>query len=494
MALKTTDKPGKFPANYDVVRKIALNFTDVCKNNNKYYSAEIQVAKSGEVRIFTDYGRVGGTPANDIRVCQSTAHAEKEFDKLIKSKIKKGYTEIKLIKSDVGSEVAKSKIENDVVSATTLDQLKVKFNEFEAKSKLQTEVQGLIKTLFGNTAMFVQRNLDTAKCPLGQLSLEQIGRGRSFLDEARKLIQTKDPDIQELNKLTSLYYTNIPHVLGNGKINADALRFDTDQKIDNALDILDVFADAKNIEKIIGDKNSVDSQYDSLNADIEYIDPSSAIFRWIDAMFHETRAANHKFLGKIRINRIFKLHRRSEPKHFEENLQEIAKECGKHNPPGILQNFVKTRPDLNKDLAEIYARANVFPVWHGTRTANIVGITTRGLLIRPSGVAHAGSMFGDGIYWASNSTKSINYTDAKGAHWAHGTADNAYLFLADCAFGNQMEVYRSRFITKKDLKGYHSVWAREGQSLHNDEFVVYNPSGPNQQHQMRYLVEFATKN
>jgi poly [ADP-ribose] polymerase len=493
MALKTTDKPGKFPANYDVLRKIALNFTDIGKNNNKYYSAEIQVAKSGEVRIFTDYGRVGGTPANDIRVCQSTAHAEKEFDKLIKSKIKKGYTEIKLVKSEVGSEVAKSKIENDVVSSTTLDQLKVKFNEFEAKnSKLHTEVQGLIKTLFGNTAMFVQRNLDTAKCPLGQLSLEQIGRGRGFLDEARKLIQTKDPDIQELNKLTSSYYTNIPHVLGH-KINADALRFDTDDKIDRALDILDVFADAKNIEKILGDKNSVDSQYDSLKADLEYIDPTSAIHKWIDAMFHETRAANHKFLGKIRINRIFRLGRHNEPKYFNDTIAEIARECGKHNPPDILKNFVKTRPDLNKDLAEVYAGANVFPVWHGTRTANVVGITTRGLLIRPSGVVHAGSMFGDGIYWASNSSKSINYTDAKGSHWTGGNSDNAYLFLADCAFGNQMELFRSRFITKKDLKNYHSVWAREGEKLYNDEFVVYNPSGPNQQHQMRYLVEFSTK-
>lgn len=481
----------KFP-DYDVTRKVTLNKTDLEENNNKYYSAEIQVAKNGLARIFTDYGRVGKTSAKDVRMCSSPSEAEHEFDKLIKSKIKKGYVEIKLIKADVGSDIGKSKVEQDKVSTATLDKLKVKFNEMEEKSKLHPEVQGLVRGWFGDTAMFIQRNLDTAKCPLGQLSLHQIDVGRQALDQARAIIQKSSPDIAELNKITNSYYTNIPHVLPH-RPDINLLRFDTNEKIDGALDILDVFADAKNIEKVLGSRTSIDNQYESLSADIEFIEPGSPTYKWIDAMVHETRAHNHKGLGKIQVNRIFKLHRREEEAFFNESIATIAKECGKHNPPEILRGFAKNRPDMNKDMLELYSASNTFPVWHGTRTANMVGITKRGLLIRPSGVAHTGSMFGDGVYWASNSTKSINYTDARGSAWLKGTADSAYLFLADCAFGTQKVAYKSHFFTKKEIKGHHSVWAQAGQGLHNDEFIVYNASGKGQQHRMRYVIEFSTQ-
>lgn len=479
----------KFPG-YEVIRKVTLNFTDIEKNTNKYYSGEIQLGKTGTARIFTDYGRVGVTSTQEVRMCDSVAEAQIEFDKLLKSKIKKGYTEIKLVKADVGSDLGKQKVEQDAVSIATIDNLKLKFNEI-AKSKLHKEVQSLVKGWFGDTAMFIQRNLDTAKCPLGQLSLNQINVGKDILNSARTICSSK-PDIQELNKLTSSYYTNIPHVLGH-KINADILRFDSNEKIDRALDILDVFYDAKNIEKVLGDKNSVDSQYDSLNADIEFVDQDDPTYKWIDAMFHETRAYNHKGLGKIKVLKVFKLHRKDEEKLFNNTAQKIAKECGKFNPPQILSGFAKNRPDLNKDFIDLYEQSNTFPVWHGSRKANMVGITTRGLLIRPAGVAHAGSMFGDGVYWASNSTKTVNYTDAKGSVWAKGSADSAFLFLADCAFGNQRVAHRSHFFTKKELKTDHSVWAQAGQGLYNDEFVVYNPSGEQQQHCFKYVIEFSTQ-
>lgn len=123
----------------------------------------------------------------------------------------------------------------------------------------------------------------------------------------------------------------------------------------------------------------------------------------------------------------------------------------------------------------------------------MIGITTKGLLIRPSGVVHAGSMYGDGIYWATNSTKSINYTDAAGSYWAGGSSPTAYLFLADCAFGNQKIVSSSSMYTKKNIAPNHSVWAKAGSAVYNDEIITYNPSGPGQQHILRYIIEFETK-
>jgi poly [ADP-ribose] polymerase len=40
-----------------------------------------------------------------------------------------------------------------------------------------------------------------------------------------------------------------------------------------------------------------------------------------------------------------------------------------------------------------------------------------GLLIRPSGAVHTGSMFGDGIYFADKAQKSIGYSSLSGSHW-----------------------------------------------------------------------------
>jgi poly [ADP-ribose] polymerase len=124
----------------------------------------------------------------------------------------------------------------------------------------------------------------------------------------------------------------------------------------------------------------------------------------------------------------------------------------------------------------------------------MIGITTKGLLIRPSGVIHAGSMYGDGIYWATNSTKSINYCDVKGSYWAQGANQTAYLFLADVAYGNQQIAGGSYMYTKKNIAPNHSVWAKAGAgAVYNDELITYTATGPGQQHNIRYIIEFETQ-
>lgn len=493
-AYSAGDEP-KFPANYDVTKRTTLNFTDVINNNNKYYNLEVQVAKSGEARIFTQYGRVGGTAAKEYRVCDSQGHAETEADKIVKAKTKKGYVEVKLVKAEVGSDVGKSKVDNTTVSVDALKKAGVQVKEEGEASKLHGEVQDLVRTWFGVTQEFIELNLDTKKCPLGQLSLDQLTKGRDILEEARKIVHATKPDQKELNKLTNLYYSNIPHNFGYTRLDADMLRLDKDDKIDKAFDILDVFGDAKNVQAVISKKSAVDSQYATLNAQLEYVDPADPTWKWLEAMVHETRASNHSGLGKIKVHKIFRLARNNEEKYFLETAQAIAKECGKSTPSPIYSNLVKRRPDVPKALQDIYQKANIQPGWHGTRRANMIGITTKGLLIRPSGVIHAGSMYGDGIYWAIHSTKSINYCDVRGSHWAQGANKTAYLFLGDVAFGNQEMAGGSRMYTKKNIAPNHSVWAKSGgnSGLYNDELITYSASGPGQQHALRYIIEFETQ-
>jgi poly [ADP-ribose] polymerase len=477
----------------DVFKRYTLNFTDIVNNNNKFYNIELIEDTSGKYYIYTVYGRVGNSGVKEYRACSSKSDAELEAEKIIKSKTKKGYVEVKLVKADVGSELGKSKVDSTAtsVSVDSLKALGVKVEE-EEPSKLHPEVSDLIRTWFGVTQEFVNLNLDTKKCPLGQLSLTQIDLAKKILDEARLIVHKSKPDVSELNRLTSQYYSNIPHVLGF-KINADSLRFDTDSKIDKALDILDVFSDAKNIQNVISKKSSVDSQYSTLKADLEWLDTQDPTWKWIDSMFHETRASNHGFLGKLKIHKIFKVARHGEDKFFLESAEKIAKDCGKQSPSDVYANLVKKRPDVPKELQDLYKRANILPGWHGTRRANMIGITTKGLLIRPSGVVHAGSMYGDGIYWATNSTKSINYCDVKGSYWAQGSNKTAYLFLADVAYGNYKLANGAYFYNRKNIAPNHSVFAKAGGAVYNDEIITYTPTGPEQQHNIRYIIEFETQ-
>jgi poly [ADP-ribose] polymerase len=365
--------------------------------------------------------------------------------------------------------------------------------EDESSSKLHPEVKDLVRTWFGVTQEFIELNLDTKKCPLGQLSLDQITKGKDILEEARKIVHKTKPDVAELNSLTNQYYSNIPHNFGYARINADVLRLDADDKIDKAFDILDVFNDAKNVQSVISKKSAVDSQYATLNADLEYVDPLDPTWKWLDTMLHETRASNHSFLGKLKTHKVYRVKRGGEDKNFLKNAEEIAKECGKHHPSDVYARLVKNRPDVPKELQELYKQANISPGWHGTRRANMIGITTKGLLIRPSGVTHAGSMYGDGIYWATNSTKSINYCDVKGSYWAQGSNKTAYLFLGDVAYGNYKMANGSHFYSKSNIKPYHSVFAKAGGGVYNDELITYSPTGPHQQHALRYIIEFETQ-
>lgn len=475
-------------------KRIALNFTDVSSNSNKSYLIEVVKDDTDRWMIYTVYGRVGGTAAKEYRICDDQAHAEKEAGKIIKSKTKKGYVEVKLVKADVGSEVGKSKVDNTAVSVEALKKAGVQVKEESETSKLHPEVKDLVRSWFGITQEFIELNLDTNKCPLGQLSFDQITKGRDILEEARKIVHLSKPDKKEINKLTNAYYSNIPHYFGYYKLDAEALMLNDDDKIDKAFDILDVFSDAKNIQTVISKKSAVDAQYETLKADLEFVDPSEATWKWVQAMVLETRASNHSGLGKLKVHKVFRVKRHGEDKRFTGNAEEIAKECGKFSPSSIYASLVKKRPDVPKELQSVYEKANVLPAWHGTRRANMIGITTKGLLIRPSGVPHAGSMFGDAIYLGNQSSKACNYVDVKGSYWASGNNKTGYLFLVDAACGNQKIASGSHMYTKQSIRPHHSVWAKGGHSgVINDELMLYNQAGPHQQHVMRYIVEFETQ-
>jgi len=479
----------------DSIKRFTLSFTDIVSNSNKAYNLEIVKASDNNHYLFTSYGRVGGTQAKEFRLCNSQSEAELEANKIVKSKIKKGYVEVDLTQSAIGSEIGKSKIEASKISVTDAKKLGIKLDEDSTMddSKLHPEVKSLVQTWFGITSDFIELNLDSSKCPLGQLSLSQISKARDILDEARKIIHNSK-DIKELNNLTNLYYSNIPHNFGYKRIDADSLRFDEDLKIDKAFDVLDAFTTGKDTEKVLSKKNNVDAQYATLNADLEYLDPQTPTYKWLDAMLLETRASNHHFLGKLKTHKIFKVNRKNEEKYFLETAEKIAKDKINSGLSETYRALVERRPDVPKDLQKLYKAANIGPGWHGTRRSNLISITTHNLHAKKSGVIHAGSMYGAGIYYASNSSKACNYCDVQGSYWAPtlNAPKKAYLFLLDVAFGNYKIASHSYMYDAKNIYPNHSVFAKAGSAVYNDEFITFSNPGPGQQHILKYVIEFET--
>jgi len=149
----------------------------------------------------------------------------------------------------------------------------------------------------------------------------------------------------------------------------------------------------------------------------------------------------------------------------------------------------KTQVNFDKEIRDAKNKKTML-LWHGSRNQNWFNIIQTGLLIRPSNAVHTGSMFDDGIYFASKFRKSLGYTSLSGSYWAGGNQNKAYLALYDVHMGNELHIHRhdsSCYTISKKVKaeGYDSVFAHSGADLRNDEMIVYSANKCT----VKYLVE-----
>jgi len=135
---------------------------------------------------------------------------------------------------------------------------------------------------------------------------------------------------------------------------------------------------------------------------------------------------------------------------------------------------------------------NLKLLWHGSGNENWFSILENGLLIRPAGVKYTGSMFGDGLYFATDAGKSFNYTSYQGSYWRGGTSNKAFMAIYNTALGNPKDVYNHNTsyysLNQQKLKkaGYNSLYAHKGSALLRDEIVFYTPEAVT----VKYFVEF----
>ena len=404
--------------------------------SNKVYIMEEQT--DGQIKC--EYGRVG---KNLVTVYKGAY----EWDKVYKSKVnpRKGYTDV-----------------TDMIAETTTVDTSSK------KSKTNDIKDIKVKNIFDDLMAFANKSIkQNYKVSQDAVTQLQIDRAQDILNKAIKLVKVK-MNIKSFNEVLIELYTVIPRKMDDVRDHlVNSANDDGDLNwINNFLskeqDTLDTMAGQV---KLLNQQKDTSAQTDEIGEDDADQEVTILEQMGLKASI-ETDQASIDLVNKLmgsnanRIRKILKVVNVSTQTKFDANLKKSKN---------------KTR--------RLY--------WHGSRNENWFNIIQTGLMIRPSGAVHTGSMFGDGIYFANKAQKSIGYSSLRGSYWAGGSSNKGYLALFDVHTGEQKHIKRhdsSCYSLSKsvmDREGTDSVYAHGGIDLRNDEFIVYEANKCT----ISYLVE-----
>lgn len=382
--------------------------------------------EQGDGTFKVEYGRVESTP-------QHASYNMSQWETKYREKVKKGYkdiTELYAIENDeedeTGTKTDESFISNDSYVKKLIEDLKRwATNTVKSNYKVSTK----------------------------NVTQKMVDEAQAIIDEIAKVYSSKHTN-QDLNALLLKLFTVIPRKMGNVKdylVSDKATKDAISQIIDNEQSILDSLAGQVSIqtpkEKVVlteDENKKTKGLLDSMGIEVSHVTDAAII------------AKVKKLMGDShdKFNRLFEVKNiKTEPKY-------------------------KSLPIENEEL-----------LWHGSRNQNFFNILQTGLLIRPSGAIHNGSMFGDGVYFANKARKSIGYTSLSGSCWAGGNDNKAYLALFSVNLGKKKDVHRHDSscysFSEKTIAPYNSVYAHGGIDLRNDELIIYNSNRCT----VKYLVE-----
>ena len=459
MSLKSFDyQTHPFDATYEVLKSTTLQCTDFEFGNNKFFQLELHKDKQGVYRLYSRYGRTGKNGVEEERMPSDLSEAEHEFDKIVRSKGKKGYVEVKMASTSIGSGECNKKILSQDIKGTN-----VIATSAASSIKVDQAIVNIVSRLFEEAGQTCQASLNgslqaTASNPLGTLTLSQIKEGEDILKEANKvlvkdssLVNSIDPAVIALsNQFYSAIPQNIPLRPRDEDSRKEWMRkylLNNSTILDEKHDLLDLLGDVKGMVSSFG-TSDIGVKLDEINCDFNLVDNTT--FIRIKKFVEDTQSRHHSW--KLKVRNVWKVASKAQKSYFD-HMKPIG---------------------------------NITPLFHGSRAANIIGICKKGLLLRPPGVYVTGSMFGNGLYFADQSTKSSQYATARFGGSSSKYGNSYFMFVADVALGRVKQYSDSQSHLNRAPSGYDSVQGVKGYSLLHNEFIIYDQK----QNQLQYLVEF----
>jgi poly [ADP-ribose] polymerase len=413
-------------------------------NSNKVYIME----ELSDGRIKCEYGRVGKNLVTEYK-------PSNKWDSVLKQKLSKtkGYTDV---------------TELLVTKEEVIDDNTPKDNKVDAIK--DAIVKKLIEELMAFANKSIQKNY---KVTQESVSEQQVNAAQDVITQISGLINI-GVDIKHVNDLLLRLYTIIPRRMDNVKdhlmspITKDTLA-DAQRIVENEQSTLDTMAGQVQLikqQKEAAEKAKADAA---------------------ENKGKKTKAKEVTILDQMGLT--------VEVENDKDTLDLIKKLMGPNANQmkkvfKVINN--KTQAKFDAHMAKVEVKKKRL-YWHGSRNENWFNILQTGLLIRPSGAVHTGSMFGDGIYFADKAQKSIGYTSLRGSYWAHGGDNKAFLALFDVHLGKQKEIlhHSSSCYSLSDKvlnkEGYDSVFAKGGADLRNNEYIVYR----SEQCTVSHLIEIS---
>jgi len=407
--------------------------------SNKVYIMEEQ----SDGKIKCEYGRVG---KNMTTVFKGSHEWGKIYSQ--KTSARKGY-----------KDMTEMTFETEEIGDSTLNK----------KSTVADISDKTVKSVFDDLMAFANKSIKkNYKVTQSSVTEAQVDAAQEVITKAVKVLK-KGVDIKLVNDLLIELYTIIPRNMSDVR---DHLIKSADKKadVDFAKNLLSNEQDT--LDTMAGQVKLIKQQRESAK----------------DAKCGDKHGAKTKDITILE-----QMGLTAEVETDKDSLELVNKLMGNnaHQVKRILKVInKKTQRVFDANLKKAKNKKRRL-YWHGSRNENWFNIIQTGLMIRPSGAIHTGSMFGDGIYFADKAQKSIGYSSLRGSYWTGGSSNKGYLALFDVHLGNQKEILHHNSscysLSKKVLgkDGYDSVFAKGGADLRNNEFIVYDGA----QCTIAYLVE-----
>lgn len=463
----------EFPSDFEIVKKAVLQVTDIKTNHNKYYGIELHkgtIKGKPVYRVFTHYGRTDDLETNPNAGQKETRHATSEGEASAiyqsiygeKTSPKKGYKELALASSKIGSQKARGTSAGEVDSKTVAKLAEQKAARGEApvvkRSNLTAPVQNLVQYIYAEatealtTTVQAKITAQGIETPLGVLTLGQIDKGDAILLELYDLFKKGSTNRSKMQDLSSDFYTMIPHRLGRTRAAIDSSTIDSLEDFNAKQETLQLMRDMLQVN---GDGGSVlydsqvDAKYDALKCSIGFVERGTPEYERIESHVLKSQLKTKN----IKVLNVYTLRRDSEHQVFTDGIS-------------------------NQRL-----------LFHGSRIKNWVGILSRGILM-PKIVVSLGvnrtdaGWLGNGIYFGDASCTSAFYTSP-------GKPGTRFMALANVALGKMKDYTKITYGITAPPDGYqscHGVRAKAGvtSQFADDEYVIYD----SRQQRLDYLVEF----
>merc|ERR1719158_1663374 len=269
-----------------------LNQSNVGANNNKFYVIQLLTRGTG-FYVWKRWGRVGAQGQSEFSAFNDVFSAKNEFASKFRSKTSVSWQNRKAATPEPGK-YAFIEMDYEVPDATV-----AKITDYEP-CKLPTEVQHLIKLICDVDMMkksLIEVGYDAKKMPLGKISPAMVSAGYQKLKEIESELGGKNK-IEELQRLSSEFFTVIPHDFGFKQMSEFTIN--DKKKLKEKLELVEALNQIEVAHKLLSQElnskeNPITKKYEMLDCGLTPLKRGGSEWKMVETYAQNTHGDPHSY-------------------------------------------------------------------------------------------------------------------------------------------------------------------------------------------------------